>query len=213
MLNESTSSFDGTIVRFIVRNNHILFAANDVAKALKFSNPRRAVINVILTENDYISVTGNWSNGDLIFMADETCIIDLISTAEKEIAKRFISWLLITLAHFRDNKLESSNDGPDPTGRNEPTFSTTQIAKKYNLSAKRLNEILHLEGIHYKTNNQWVLYSKYSGLGLTKTFMITLGEDNQKKVYHSYWTEDGVKFIENVLSKIGASKSSQDTLF
>lgn len=213
MQNESTRVFEGFNIRFVVRNNHILFAAHDIAKALKFDNPKRAVINVILNENDYVSATCDWSSGELVFMADENCITNLISNAEKEIAKRFISWLLITLAHYKDNQNESSNVKSTHENNYEPTFSTTQIAKKYGLSAKRLNEVLHLEGVHYKANSQWVLYSSYAGLGLTKTFMIDLDDSNKRKVYHSYWTEKGVKFVDDILTRITESKISQGTLF
>jgi len=213
MQNESTSSFNGTTIRFIVKSNHILFAAHDIAKALKFSNPRRAVINTLINDVTYITGTFNWNNGDLIFMADETFIIDLIANAEKEIARTFISWLVLNMAKYKHEETNLQNDANVSVSSNVSTFSTTQIAKRYGLSAKKLNEVLHLERVHYKTNNQWVLYSKYSRLGLTKTFMIAAGNDNKKKVYHSYWTKEGVKFIENILSSIGTTKNSQGTLF
>ena len=38
---------------------------------------------------------------------------------------------------------------------------TTQIAKDYGMSARRLNQILKEMRIQYKVGGQWVLYSKY----------------------------------------------------
>ena len=39
--------------------------------------------------------------------------------------------------------------------------TTTQIAKEYGCGAKVFNRLLHLHGIQYRTNNQWVLYAKH----------------------------------------------------
>ena len=39
--------------------------------------------------------------------------------------------------------------------------TTTQIAKEYGCGAKVFNRLLHLHGIQYRANNQWVLYAKH----------------------------------------------------
>ena len=48
--------------------------------------------------------------------------------------------------------------------------TTTQIAKEYGCGAKVFNRLLHLHGIQYRANNQWVLYAKQilSALGKEK---------------------------------------------
>lgn len=38
---------------------------------------------------------------------------------------------------------------------------TTQIAKEYGCGAKVFNRLLHLHGIQYRANGQWVLYSEH----------------------------------------------------
>lgn len=45
--------------------------------------------------------------------------------------------------------------------------TTTQIAKEYGCGAKVFNRLLHLHGIQYRANNQWVLY------GCAGTWMAT----------------------------------------
>lgn len=42
--------------------------------------------------------------------------------------------------------------------------TTTQIAKEYGCGAKVFNRLLHLHGIQYRANNQWVLYAKHQDL-------------------------------------------------
>lgn len=41
--------------------------------------------------------------------------------------------------------------------------TTTQIAKEYGCGAKVFNRLLHLHGIQYRANGQWVLYSEHHG--------------------------------------------------
>lgn len=53
--------------------------------------------------------------------------------------------------------------------------TTTQIAKEYGCGAKVFNRLLHLHGIQYRANNQWVLYmqkteqktEQQAGLGMS----------------------------------------------
>lgn len=44
--------------------------------------------------------------------------------------------------------------------------TTTQIAKEYGCGAKVFNRLLHLHGIQYRANGQWVLYSEHHGKGV-----------------------------------------------
>ena len=47
--------------------------------------------------------------------------------------------------------------------------TTTQIAKEYGCGAKVFNRLLHLHGIQYRANGQWVLYSEHHGKGYTSS--------------------------------------------
>jgi anti-repressor protein len=51
----------------------------------------------------------------------------------------------------------------------ESEFTITQIAKEILMSGKALNKVLETQGIQYKQNGQWLLYSKYQNKGYTKT--------------------------------------------
>ncbi|WP_249686015.1 phage antirepressor KilAC domain-containing protein, partial [Bacillus velezensis] len=46
---------------------------------------------------------------------------------------------------------------------------TTQIDEDYGMSAIAFNKLLHKYGIQYNLHKQWLLYSKYKGLGYTKS--------------------------------------------
>lgn len=84
-------------------------------------------------------------------------------------------------------------------------LAITQIAADYGLSAKRLNHILHEEGIQHCVNGQWILYRKHMGKGYTKsaTIAITHGDGSPDAKVHTYWTQKGRIFLHQVLTKRG----------
>ena len=83
----------------------------------------------------------------------------------------------------------------------ESTYTTTQIAKEFGMSGKRLNEVLHAMGVQYKVNEQWVLYADYCGKGYTKTLTFTYSDaDGQLHSRQSTaWTEKGGEFIHKLM--------------
>ena len=85
------------------------------------------------------------------------------------------------------------------------TMATTQIAADYNLSARKLNQILHEEGIQHKVGDQWILYQKHMGKGYTKSETIPIvhmdGRPGTKMF--TRWTQKGRVLIHEVLTKRG----------
>jgi len=81
------------------------------------------------------------------------------------------------------------------------SITVTQIAKDYGMSGRKLNSILHTEGIQYKLGGQWLLYSSYQDKGYTKskTHIDPSGEPR----LHTQWTQKGRLFIHQLLEKQG----------
>lgn len=67
------------------------------------------------------------------------------------------------------------------------TMTTTQIAADYDLTANKLNKILHEEGVQRKVGGQWVLYKHHMGNGYTKseTISITRSDGTPDTVMHT----------------------------
>lgn len=86
----------------------------------------------------------------------------------------------------------------------ENTLTITQIAKSFGMSGVRLNKILHDSGIQYKQSGQWMLYSKYADMGLTK--ISTVVDSNGESHSHMKWTQKGKKFIYDTLLELGFIK-------
>lgn len=82
---------------------------------------------------------------------------------------------------------------------------TTQIAKDYGLSAKAFNKLLHDRGIQYKVNDQWVLYSKYQGLGYvhSRTINIARADGRADVKMQTEWTQKGRLFLYEILKEEG----------
>lgn len=116
--------------------------------------------------------------------ADQADIIEnqkqLISSKDESISE------LTPKAEYTEKVLSSNN-----------TISITQIAKDYNLSGRALNQKLHLMGIIYRVNNQWVLYKKHEGKGYTKS--ITYCDDYGKSYLRTEWTQNGRQFIDSLI--------------
>lgn len=68
-------------------------------------------------------------------------------------------------------------------------WSTEEIAKEHNMSAKALNKVLQNQKIQYSRKGRWYLYRRYKNKGYTKT------KSNWLK-----WTNEGKLFIEKILA-------------
>ena len=80
----------------------------------------------------------------------------------------------------------------------EPT--TTEIAKDYGLSAKKLNQILRGEQVQFHQPGRWFLYAKFTEKGYTQSK--TYEYDEGKTCTHMYWTQKGRLFIYDLLKNI-----------
>lgn len=81
----------------------------------------------------------------------------------------------------------------------------TQIAADYGMSARQLNKILHEAGVQYKINDQWILYKKHMGKGLTvsRTIHFKRSDGRADTKISTCWTQKGRMMIHNLLTERG----------
>lgn len=84
--------------------------------------------------------------------------------------------------------------------KSNETFTTTQVAKIFSMSAIGLNKQLELEGIQFKQRGTWLLKAKYQDKGYAKIETIPYGENQTRK--QLVWTEKGIEFISNLIEKL-----------
>lgn len=84
-------------------------------------------------------------------------------------------------------------------------MATSQIAADYDMSARKLNKILHEEGVQYSVNGQWLLYRKHMGQGYTKskTFSFERSDGRKDAKTQTYWTQKGRLWLNEILNRRG----------
>ena len=116
-----------------------------------------------------------------------------LETAEQLVA----SLKRVEVLKLENRELDAKNNILMHTNK---TYNATEIAKELGFkSAVALNKFLHDEKIQYKNNGTWVLYSKYSDMGLTMIKQTIL--DNDKEVYHTRWTQLGREFLLGLINE------------
>lgn len=84
---------------------------------------------------------------------------------------------------------------------NNKTYNISEIAKELGLSgAKVLNTWLNEQGVQYKRNNTWMLYSQYTDKGYTE--MKSKEFDDGRVIYYTKWTGKGRLFILELYNKL-----------
>lgn len=82
----------------------------------------------------------------------------------------------------------------------ENSYTATQVAKDFNISAKLFNKILLESGVIYKNNGTYVLSSKYQGHNLTEIKETEPNKDN-KTFLSLRWTSIGKNWLKNNFEK------------
>lgn len=89
----------------------------------------------------------------------------------------------------------------DKAMSSKSSYTTTQMAQEFGLSAKTLNARLAKMGVQYRQGGAWILYAKYQGNGYTHTvsvpYMMANGE--QETQIQTRWTEKGRKFLHDLM--------------
>ncbi len=81
------------------------------------------------------------------------------------------------------------------------TYTATEVAKEIGFkSAISMNKWLYEQGVQYKQNGTWIMYSRYSALGYDSIKQEVL--DNGKVIYHRRITQRGREFIINLYNKV-----------
>ena len=98
--------------------------------------------------------------------------------------------------------LKDKADYTDKVLNTDTCLTTTQIAKQYGISGRKLNSILEQEGVQYKESGTWLLKVKYANKNYTK-LRTYLTEDEETTYHSTVWTEKGREFINQIMNKHG----------
>lgn len=102
-------------------------------------------------------------------------------------------------------ELKPKADYVDTILQNKGLVTITQISKDYGMSGQVMNELLHELKVQYKQSGQWLLYSKYHGMGYThsETVDITRKDGTPDVKMNTKWTQKGRLFLYELLKSNG----------
>ena len=83
--------------------------------------------------------------------------------------------------------------------QSENLLTTTEIAKDYGLTARKLNKLLHELGVQFKQSGRWFLYAAHAEAGYAQSKTFVYDEETGKTNTHLYWTQKGRLFIYETL--------------
>ena len=202
-------------------NNQIMFVGKDVATALGYTDPQKAL--KMHVDNDdkltrQIVVSGQ---GRRTYIINESGLYSLILSSKLPQAKAFKRWVTAeVLPQIR--KTGGYIPTKDSEGRqlsvdeileradaivgnsihilNEPaedTLTATQVAKTFNMSTLDFNAVLRDMGIQYRRGGRWNLSDDLQGRGYTteRTYVsYTLKGEKRIKTYMT-WTMAGLHYL------------------
>ena len=206
-------------------NNQIMFVGKDVATALGYTDPQKAL--KMHVDNDdkltrQIVVSGQ---GRRTYIINESGLYSLILSSKLPQAKAFKRWVTAeVLPQIRktggyiptkdsegrqlsvDEILERADAivGNSIHMLNEPaedTLTATQVAKTFNMTTLDFNAVLRDMGIQYRRGGRWNLSDDLQGRGYTteRTYVsYTLKGEKKIKTYMT-WTMAGLHYLNSKL--------------
>ena len=202
-------------------NNQIMFVGKDVATALGYTDPQKAL--KMHVDNDdkltrQIVVSGQ---GRRTYIINESGLYSLILSSKLPQAKAFKRWVTAeVLPQIRQTGgyiptkdaegrqlsakeiIERADNivGCSLQMLNEPaedTLTATQVAKTFNMTTLDFNAVLRDMGIQYRRGGRWNLSDDLQGRGYTteRTYVsYTLKGEKKIKTYMT-WTMAGLHYL------------------
>ena len=218
-------------VRTVELDGEPWLVGKDVAQALGYSNPRKALADHVDEEDKGVTKCDTLGGVQEMTIINESGLYSLVLSSKLPGAKKFRRWVTAEVlpAIRRTGGYRMPKDYPSALrAENEQqrqaiaefqplrqyidtilsstgAIATTQIAADYDISAKQLNKILHEEGLQHCVNGQWILYRRHMGKGYTKseTIPITRSDGRTDTRIYTKWTQKGRILIHEILTRRG----------
>ena len=196
------------------------FVGKDVAMALGYSNPLKAVRDHVDLEDKTVNESFTVNGTSLIFI-NESGLYALILSSKLPQAKAFKRWVTSeVLPQIR--KTGGYIPTRDAEGRqltseevlllaerivgrtlrllNAPSYNcltATEVARSWGMDVKSFNQLLSRMGIQRRRHGRWQLSKELTGLGLAEDrhFLYYSLHGQQKARTYLVWTPAGVRFL------------------
>ena len=191
------------------------FVGKDVAMALGYSNPLKAIRDHVDNEDklgERIVHSGQKRN---VIFINESGLHSLILSSKLEQARQFKRWVTsevlpairktgryeMTPAELR--LLGEQADYCQLVLQSVSCVTTTQVAKEMNMTGPELYRWLVALGIIYWQSGQYMLYADYAreGLAKSRTHLRRSKMGMVRTETYLVWTEKGRKFLHEILDE------------
>ena len=208
-------------------DNQIMFVGKDVAKALGYSNTRKALQDHVDEEDKRDGVTIRDSIGRIqkaVFI-NESGLYSMILSSKLPQAKAFKRWVTSEVlpqirktggyiptrdASGRELSSEEILNRADVIiGRTllmlneaaEDTLTATQVAKTFNMTVFDFNAVLQDMGIQYRRDGHWNISKDLEGRDLVRLRThVSYSLKGEKKIRtYMTWTLNGLRYLNSKL--------------
>ena len=215
-------------IRTCLVNNQIMFVGKDVAQALGYSDPQKAIKMHVDDEDKLtrqIVVSGQNRN---IIIINESGLYSLILSSKLEQAKAFKRWVTSeVLPQIRmtggyipmrdaDGKMLSEEEiverAHEIIGRtlqllnskSEYCLTATQVAALWGMDVLSFNTLLAGMGIQHRKGGRWQLCEELQGKGLTevRSFFCYSLKGKARMRRYLVWTQEGINFLNMAVRKM-----------
>ena len=204
-------------------DNQIMFVGKDVAKALGYSNTRKALQDHVDEEDkrDGVTIRDSIGRNQKAVFINESGLYSLILSSKLPQAKAFKRWVTSEVlpqirktggyiptrdASGRELSSEEILERADVIiGRTllmlneaaEDTLTATQVAKTFNMTVFDFNAVLQDMGIQYRRDGHWNISKDLEGRDLVRLRThVSYSLKGEKKIRtYMTWTLNGLRFL------------------
>ncbi len=201
------------------------FVGKDVAEALGYKNPQKALRDHVDEEDKTLNVSFT-VNGTAPIIINESGLYSLVLSSKLPQAKEFKHWVTSeVLPQIRKTgryellpkevkRLAAQADYCQQVLLSVSCMTMTQVAKELGMTVYDLTRMLLQEGIIYYQSGQYMLYGDFARKGLAKTRTdYRVGRDGQTHTtVRLVWTESGRKMVHDVYKAVKKIEMELDML-
>ena len=206
----------GEVRTLINEKGETFFVGSDVAKALGYKNPQKAIRDHVDAEdkglNDSFTPVGNQNTTIII---SESGLYSLVLSSKLEQAREFKRWVTAEVlpairrtGHYQLSsrqvkQLAAQAEYCQQVLQSVSCYTMTQVAKEMGLSVYDLTRLLLQQGVIYFQSGNYMLYADYARQGMAKTRTDRhTGRDGQVHTnMRLVWTEQGRKMVHEVVER------------
>lgn len=201
----------GEIRTLVNEQGETFFVGKDVAEALGYSNPLKAVRDHVDLEDKTVNESFTVNGTSLIFI-NESGLYALILSSKLPQAKTFKRWVTsevlpairktgrYELTSTELKQLAGKAEYCDEVLESVSCLTTTQIAKELSMTVSDLTRVLEHEKVMYKQGRHWLLYADFARKGYAKSRTSSYRdlEGDLHTCTYLVWTEAGRRFIHRL---------------